>query len=119
MHTSVGTVVRLAGRHDTRFVRIRTLDEEDELVTHVPMRRERRPRLEARQQGAALGALVFPDSLLADSWARLDPRQFAQREDLRRRRAPREVACSISPVRTASTVAPFLVVTVWTQPSGR
>jgi hypothetical protein len=32
---------------------------------------------------------------------------------------PRALAGSISPVRTASTVAPCLVVTVWTQPSGR
>jgi hypothetical protein len=33
------------------------LDEEDQLVTDVTMRRERRPRLKAYQQRAALGAL--------------------------------------------------------------
>src|SRR4029077_4914434 len=51
------------------------------------MRRERRPRLKARHQRTALGGLVFPDPLLPDLWARLDPGQLAQREDLRRRRA--------------------------------
>src|SRR3984893_7997129 len=88
VYAAVGTVVHLARRHGPGFVRIRALDEEDQLVPYVTMRRECRPGLESRQQRAALGDLVLPDSLLADSRACLDPRQFAQREDLRRRRAP-------------------------------
>src|SRR2546430_3444640 len=51
------------------------------------MPRESGPRLEARQQHAALVELVLPDPLLADAGARLDPRELTQREDLRGRRA--------------------------------
>src|SRR5713226_462729 len=50
------------------------------------MPRESGPRLEARQQRAALVELVLPDPLLAYARARLDPRELTQREDLRGRR---------------------------------
>ena len=45
--------------------------------------RERRPRLEPRQNRAPLVHLVLPDPLLAHSGARLDPRQITERKDLR------------------------------------
>ena len=75
----VATIARLVG--------VRPLDEEDQLVTHVAMRGQRRARLEAGQDRPALARLVLPDPLLAHARPRLDPRQIVEREHFRGRRA--------------------------------
>ena len=45
VHAAVRAVVHLTGRHHARFVRIRALDEEDQLVPHVTVCGKRRPGL--------------------------------------------------------------------------
>src|SRR4029453_9481701 len=87
VHATVRPVVHVAGGHRAGFVRVGALDDEDQLVAHVTMTRERGAGLHARQDRAALARLVFPDPLLAYARARVDPGQIAQREDLRRRPA--------------------------------
>src|SRR5438094_1353076 len=86
VNAPVRPVVQVAGRHDARFVGIRAFEQNDELVADVTMRRQRRARLEARQQRAALGGLVLPAPVLTHAGARVDPRQVAEDDDLRAHR---------------------------------
>src|SRR5262245_1641356 len=86
---AVRPVVHFACRDRSGLVRVGALEHEDQLVANVPMGRQGGARLELGDDRAALlrAGLVLPDPLLAHARARLDPRQLAQREDLRRRPA--------------------------------
>ena len=119
VHAAIGPVVHVAGGDDPRLVGVRSLDEEDQLVTHVTMRGQRRARLEASQDRPALARLVLPDPLLAHARPRLDPRQIVEREDFRGRCAAALRGRLHAAGEDRQHVAPFLVEMVWTQPLGR
>src|SRR5713101_2766798 len=86
MYAAIRKVAHVPGAQLARFVEIRTLDHEEQLVTDVLVPRQLRARLKAPEDSASLRGRIAPERLPSHAGHCLRPRNLAEYDNLRTRR---------------------------------